>query len=70
MLGDWRIRRGVTIAPTKSTIGVNTVPGWSNSSGLDEAYRLQYQARHDGHFAEGHYWDRYRQGLEERGPRR
>jgi hydroxypyruvate reductase len=36
----------------------------------DEAYRLQYQARRDGHFAEEHYWARYRQGLEERGPRR
>jgi hypothetical protein len=37
---------------------------------FDEAYRLQYQARRGGHFAEEHYWDRYRQGLEERGPRR
>jgi len=36
----------------------------------DEAYRLQYQARRDGHFAEEHYWARHRQGLEERGPRR
>jgi hypothetical protein len=36
----------------------------------DEAYRLQYQARRDRHFAEEHYWARYRQGLEEHGPRR
>ena len=36
----------------------------------DEAYRLQDQARHEGHFAEEHYWARYRKGLEERGPRR
>src|SRR5262249_44844539 len=36
----------------------------------DEAYRLQYQARHNGHFAEEHYWARYRRGLEEHGPRR
>ena len=47
--------------------------GWQRYStpiDPDEAYRLQYQARHDGHFAEDHYWARYRQGLEERGPRR
>jgi hypothetical protein len=44
--------------------------GYSTAIDRDEAYRLQYQARHDGHFAEEHYWVRYRQGLEERGPRR
>ena len=44
--------------------------GYSTPIDPNEAYRLQYQARRDGHFAEQHYWDRYRQGLEERGPRR
>jgi hypothetical protein len=47
--------------------------GWqqySTSIDPDEAYRLQYQARRDGQFTEEHYWTRYRQGLEERGPRR
>jgi hypothetical protein len=34
-LGDWRIRRGVTIAPTKSAIGAIAVRGWSNSAGSD-----------------------------------
>ena len=43
--------------------------GYSTPIDPDEAYRLQYQARRDGHFAEEHYWDRYRQGLEGRGPR-
>ncbi len=45
-------------------------PGYSTPIGPDEAYRLQYQARRDGHFAEERYWARYRKGLEERGPRR
>jgi hypothetical protein len=36
----------------------------------DEAYRLQYQARRDGHFGEERYWARYRKGLEEHGSRR
>jgi len=36
----------------------------------DEAHRLQNQARRDGHFREEHYWARYRNGLEEHGPRR
>ena len=47
--------------------------GWHGYSSLidpDEASRLQNQARHDGYFAEEHYWDRYRKGLDERGPRR
>jgi hypothetical protein len=44
--------------------------GYSSPIDPDEASRLQNQARRDGHFAEGHYWDRYRQGLEERAPRR
>jgi len=44
--------------------------GYSTPIGPDEAYRLQYQARRDGHVAEEHYWARYRQGLEEHGPRR
>jgi hypothetical protein len=42
--------------------------GYSSSIDPDEAYRLQHQARRDGHFAEERYWARYRQGLEERGP--
>ena len=36
----------------------------------DEAYRLQYQARHDGHINEDRYWARYREGLEQHGPQR
>ncbi len=44
--------------------------GYSTPIDPDEAYRLQGQAGRDGHFAEEHYWARYRQGLEERGPRR
>ena len=44
--------------------------GYSTPIDPNEAYRLQYQARRDGHFAEEHYWGRYRQGLEEPGPRR
>ena len=44
--------------------------GYSTPIDPDEAYRLQYQARRDGHFAEEHYWTRYRQGLDEKGPRR
>ena len=36
----------------------------------DEAYRLQDQARHDGHIREEHYWGRYRKGLGEHGPGR
>jgi hypothetical protein len=36
----------------------------------DEAYRLQYQARRDGHVREERYWERYRKGLEEQEPRR
>jgi len=36
----------------------------------DEAYRLQYQARRDGHFGEERYWERYRKGLKEHEPRR
>jgi len=36
----------------------------------DEAYRLQYQARRDGHLGEERYWARYRKGLEEQEPRR
>ena len=36
----------------------------------DEAYRLQNQARRDGHRNEEHYWGRYRKGLEEHGPGR
>jgi hypothetical protein len=44
--------------------------GYSTPIDPNEAYRLQYQARRDGHFSEEHYWGRYRQGLEEPGPRR
>ena len=44
--------------------------GYSTPIDPSEAYRLQYQARRDGQFTEEHYWARYRQGLEERGPRR
>ena len=44
--------------------------GYSTPIEPNEAYRLQYQARRVGHFAEEHYWGRYRQGLEEPGPRR
>ena len=44
--------------------------GYSTPIDPNEAYRLQYQARRDGHFAEEHYRGRYRQGLEEPGPRR
>jgi hypothetical protein len=44
--------------------------GYSTPIDPNEAYRLQYQAGRDGHFAEEHYWGRYRQGLEEPGPRR
>jgi hypothetical protein len=36
----------------------------------DEAYRLKYQARRDGHFNEERYWSRYREGLERHEPRR
>src|SRR6516162_7864347 len=35
----------------------------------DEAYRLQYQARRDGHINEDRYWARYREGLQH-GPQR
>src|SRR6516225_6645494 len=34
-LGDWRIRRGVIIAPRKSAIGAITVRGWSSSAGSE-----------------------------------
>jgi hypothetical protein len=44
--------------------------GYSTPIDPDEAYRLQYQARRDGHFADEHYWARYRQGVNEKGPRR
>jgi hypothetical protein len=44
--------------------------GYSSPIDPDEASRLQNQARRDRHFAEEHYWDRYRPGLEEHGPRR
>ena len=47
--------------------------GWHQYStpiGPDEAYRLQYQARRDGHSNEERYWARYREGLEQQGPRR
>jgi hypothetical protein len=47
--------------------------GWHQYStpiNPDEAYRLQDQARRDGHVREEHYWARYRNGLEEHGPQR
>jgi hypothetical protein len=37
--------------------------GYSSPIDPDEPSRLQNQARRDRHFAEQHYWDRYRQGL-------
>src|SRR5215469_10653801 len=37
--------------------------GYSIPIDPDEASRLRYQARRDGHLAEEHYWARYRQGL-------